>query len=96
MYVLVTYDVSTETSEGRRRLRKVAKVCEDFGQRVQYSVFECSVGSDDLYRLREQVLDIICEEEDSLRIYHLSASYDESVEQHGRGEADDFHGPLIV
>jgi len=96
MYVLVTYDVSTESREGRRRLRKVAKVCEDFGQRVQYSVFECSVGKEDLYRLREQVLRVIDEDEDSLRIYHLPSSYEDSVEQHGKGEAEDFHGPLIV
>lgn len=96
MYVLVTYDVSTESRDGRRRLRKVAKVCEDFGQRVQYSVFECSVGKDDLHRLREQVLEIIDQEEDSLRIYYLPASYENAVEQHGKGEAEDFHGPLIV
>lgn len=96
MYVLVTYDVSTESRAGRRRLRKVAKVCEDFGQRVQYSVFECSVGEADLHRLREQVLDIIDEAEDSLRIYHLPSSYENSVEQHGKGKAEDYHGPLIV
>lgn len=96
MYVLVTYDVSTESREGRRRLRKVANVCENFGQRVQYSVFECSVDEGGLHLLREEVLDIIDEEEDSLRIYHLPSSYEDAVEQHGKGEAEDFHGPLIV
>lgn len=96
MYVLVTYDVSTESKAGRRRLRKVAKVCADFGQRVQYSVFECSVERGDLYRLREKLLEVIDEGEDSLRIYHLPSSYDESVEQHGQGKSEDFHGPLIV
>ena len=63
---------------------------------MQYSVFECSVGKDELHRLREQVLEIIDQEEDSLRIYYLPASYENSVEQHGKGEAEDFHGPLIV
>lgn len=96
MYVLVTYDVSTDSPDGRRRLRRLAKVCEDFGQRVQYSVFECSVQRSDLHRLREQVLKIIDEEQDSLRIYHLPSTYEDSVEQHGKGEAEDFHGPLIV
>lgn len=96
MYVLVTYDVSTESREGRRRLRKVAKVCEDFGQRVQYSVFECSVEARGLHRLREQLLEIIDQDEDSLRIYHLPSAYGDSIEQHGKGEAEDFHGPLIV
>lgn len=96
MYVLVTYDVSTESREGRRRLRKVAKVCEDFGQRVQYSVFECSVEETGLHRLREQLVEIIDGEEDSLRIYHLPSSYEDAVEQHGKGETEDFHGPLIV
>lgn len=96
MYVLVTYDVATDSADGRRRLRKVAKACEDFGQRVQYSVFECSVEPGDLHCLREQLLDVIDNEEDSLRIYHLPSSYDDSVEQYGKGEAEDFHGPLIV
>lgn len=96
MYVLVTYDVATDASGGKRRLRKVAEVCEDFGQRVQYSVFECSVESGDLHRLREQLLDVIDAGEDSLRIYHLPSSYEDSVEQHGKGESEDFHGPLIV
>lgn len=96
MHVLVTYDVSTESLEGKRRLRKVAKVCEDFGQRVQYSVFECSVDKAGLHRLRERVLDIIDKTEDSLRIYHLPPSYEDSVEQHGTSEAEDFHGPLII
>lgn len=71
MLLLVSYDVSTETSEGRRRLRRVAKVCLNYGQRVQKSVFECKVEPMQLEILKNDLLDIINEEEDSLRIYRI-------------------------
>jgi len=98
MNLLVTYDVSTLTKAGRRRLRRVARVCQDFGQRVQCSVFECVLGETDLVRLRNRLLDEINVHEDSLRLYHLHASFrDESlVERFGRDTAVDFEGPLIA
>jgi CRISPR-associated protein Cas2 len=96
MNLLVTYDVSTTTPEGRRRLRRVAQVCQDFGQRVQYSVFECSVGETDLVRLRSRLLDEIDPDEDSLRLYRLHGSIADTVEVHGRDQRIDFDGPLIV
>ena len=71
MYIVVTYDVSTETREGRRRLRRVAKVCLNYGQRVQKSVFECRVGDKELFLLRERLLEEYNEKEDSLRIYRI-------------------------
>jgi len=98
MNLLVTYDVSTLTKAGRRRLRRVARVCQDFGQRVQCSVFECVLGETDLVRLRNRLLDEIKPQEDSLRLYHLHASFrDEGmVERFGRDSAIDFEGPLIA
>ena len=69
--VLVTYDVSTETAEGRRRLRHVAKICENYGQRVQHSVFECLVDPAQWTKLRQELLDEIDDDEDSLRFYFL-------------------------
>lgn len=96
MFVLVTYDVSTETAEGRSRLRKVAAACEDYGQRVQYSVFECSLDEKRMHRFRERLLKIIDQEEDSLRIYRIPGSVDEVVEEYGEDPSTDFHGPLIV
>lgn len=96
MNLLVTYDVSTTTPEGRRRLRRVAQVCEDFGQRVQYSVFECSVGEADLVRLRSRLLDEMDPGEDSLRLYSLPGRLSDAVEVHGRDRRIDFEGPLIA
>ena len=69
MRIVVTYDVSTLHKEGRRRLRKVAKTCKDFGVRVQFSVFECSVGEREWVRLRDKLLSILDPDEDSLRFY---------------------------
>ena len=98
MNVLVTYDVSTLTKAGRRRLRRVARVCKDFGQRVQYSVFECVVGDAEYVRLRGRLLDEIDPKEDSLRLYRLNVSFRDGdmVERFGRDTAVDFDDPLIV
>ncbi len=96
MDFLVTYDVNTLTPEGRRRLRKVAKVCTGFGQRVQYSVFEVSVNAVQRERLMEKLLSILDQSEDSLRIYHLYGGRDKVVEAFGRDSYIDFTGPLIL
>lgn len=96
MNVLVAYDVNTETKEGRRRLRHVAKACKNHGQRVQYSVFECSVTETQMERLRQRLLEIINVEEDNLRIYFLKGERDQFLETHGKNLYIDFDGPLIV
>ena len=96
MEILVTYDVMTDSAEGRRRLRRVAKVCERFGQRVQYSVFECSVNEMQLERLRERLLAILDEARDSLRIYRLGGRREEAVEAYGRDHYVNFDDPLVL
>ena len=94
--VLVCYDVSTETVQGRRRLRLVAKACEAFGQRVQYSVFECSLSRTDLARLRIRLLEIVNAEEDSLRIYKLIGGRAAVTESYGKDRYIDFHDTIII
>jgi CRISPR-associated protein Cas2 len=96
MMVLVTYDVSTETPEGRKRLRRVAKVCKDFGQRVQKSVFECLIDPAQWARLRHRLIDEIDAEKDSLRFYFLGKNWRNRVEHVGMQSSFDQEGPLIV
>ena len=96
MLVLVSYDVSTTTKDGRRRLRRVARVCLDFGQRVQNSVFECQVDSTQWARLRRGLLDELNSDEDSLRFYFLGNRWKDRVEHHGTKPSVDLEGPLIV
>lgn len=95
MDVLVTYDVNTETREGRRRLRKVATICKDFGQRVQYSVFECRVNDAQLENLRARLLGVIAEEEDSIRICRLHPPREKNIESYGQNSYVSFEDPLI-
>lgn len=94
--VLVTYDVRTETAAGRRRLRRVAKVCEDYGQRVQFSVFECLVDPAQWERLRARLVDEFDPREDSLRFYFLGSEWQRRVEHVGAKPAYNPEGPLIV
>lgn len=94
--VLVTYDVNTQTKEGRARLRRVAKECENFGQRVQNSVFECEVDPAQWANLRFRLLDIIDQDKDSLRFYFLGKNWRPRIEHQGAKEAYDPDGPLIV
>lgn len=96
MFVLVSYDVSTTEKAGRRRLRRVAKVCKNFGQRVQLSVFECIVDPAQWTRLRQMLVDIIDPETDSLRFYFLGANWRHRVEHVGAKEGIDQEGPLIA
>jgi CRISPR-associated protein Cas2 len=96
MMVLVSYDVSTRTPRGKARLRKVARACGDFGQRVQYSVFECEVDPVQWEELRHRLLALYTPEEDSLRFYYLGSSWRGRVEHHGTRPATDFSGPLIA
>jgi CRISPR-associated protein Cas2 len=96
MHVLVTYDVSTETPKGRKRLRHVAQACKNFGQRVQKSVFECTVNQMQYEELLRQLLRIIEEKEDNLRIYRLVEPKERYIEVYGINKAIDFEEPLIV
>ncbi len=96
MLILVTYDVSTETRAGRRRLRRVAKVCLNYGQRVQKSVFECKVDKTTYEILEKELLDEIDSNEDNLRLYRLNEPLEEHVKEFGQFKAVDFDGPLVV
>ena len=96
MLIIVTYDVSTETKEGRRRLRRVAKICEGIGQRVQKSVFECKVSLMQYEDLERRLLAEIDEKEDNLRLYRLTEPADLHVKEYGKFKAVDFDGSLII
>jgi CRISPR-associated protein Cas2 len=96
MLVIVAYDVSTESAAGRRRLRRVAKVCVGIGQRVQKSVFECNVDQMKLEELERRLLDEIDESEDSLRLYQITEPVQLRVREHGRFRALDYEGPLVA
>ena len=95
MMVLVSYDVNTEDRQGRKRLRQIARKCENWGQRVQYSVFECLVEPAQWTALRTALIDIMDHEKDSLRFYFLGANWKRRVEHIGAKEAIDPEGPLV-
>lgn len=95
MLVLITYDVATSSENGMRRLRKVAKKCQDYGQRVQNSVFECVVDATELVKLKRELIELIDEEKDSLRIYRLGNNYKTKVEHIGAKETKSVEEPLI-
>jgi CRISPR-associated protein Cas2 len=96
MFVLVSYDVSTTDAEGPKRLHKVAKACQDYGQRVQYSVFECIVDPAQWAFLKQRLIDEIDDKVDSLRFYYLGSNWRRRVEHVGAKKAIDQQGPLIV
>lgn len=96
MYILVTYDVNSTTPAGKSRLRRTAKTCLDYGQRVQNSVFECKVDPAQLVALKSLLLDIIDPQTDSLRFYHLGSNWHHKVEHHGAKQGYDIDGPLVV
>lgn len=96
MLVIVCYDVSTETREGRRRLRRVAKVCEGTGQRVQKSVFECQVTLMQLDDLERRLLAEVDLAHDRLRLYRLPDTKGCEVREHGSFKATDFDAPLVL
>lgn len=95
MMVLITYDVSTETDGGKKRLRRVARACKDYGQRVQYSVFECDVDPAQLVKLKARLLQEIDQAVDSLRIYQLGANWKGRVEHVGAKPVLDLDGQLV-
>lgn len=96
MLIIVTYDVSTESATGRRRLRRVAKVCEAMGQRVQKSVFECQVNEMQFEQLERKLLAEIDLAEDNLRFYRITEPVQVRVKEHGKFRAKDFEGTLIA
>ena len=96
MLVLITYDVSTETQTGRRRLAKIAKICCNYGQRVQNSVFECDLDASQFVFVKAKLLEAFNENEDSLRFYHLGNKYQQKIEQFGCKRAYDPEEPIIL
>ena len=96
MLIIVCYDVSTETAAGRRRLRRVAKVCESTGQRVQKSVFECQLDIAQFESLERRLLAEINEKQDCLRLYRMPETRGFEVLEHGSFKAVDFDGPLVL
>jgi CRISPR-associated protein Cas2 len=95
MFVLVSYDVNTEDAAGRRRLRNIAKICQNWGQRVQYSVFECLVDPAEWAGLRNRLCGMMNPEKDSLRFYFLGANWKRRVEHVGAKPTLDQEGPLV-
>ena len=96
MMVLVTYDVNTETAAGRKRLRQVAKQCQNYGQRVQNSVFECILDPALLVQIKAKLMKIIDPEKDSIRFYYLGDEWRQRVEHVGAKKSFDLEGTLIV
>lgn len=96
MLVLITYDVNTENKAGRSRLRKVAKECENYGQRVQNSVFECNMDSTKCRQVKEILVNLIDEKTDSLRFYYLGNKYKTKVEHYGIKASRDLEDSMII
>jgi len=96
MFVLVSYDVATSEPGGPRRLRRVAKVCKNFGQRVQFSVFECIVDPAQWTAFRQRLISEIDPDADSLRFYFLGANWRHRVEHVGAKASIDQEGPLVI
>ena len=94
--MLVTYDVATQDAAGRRRLRKIARLCQDYGQRVQYSVFECQVDPAQWALLRAELIDEMDASQDSLRFYRLGKNWRPRIEHVGVKESYDPDGPLVM
>ena len=96
MFVLVTYDINTTTKEGQKRLRDVAKICLNYGQRVQNSVFECKVDEGQFRLLKHQLDKKIHHEKDNLRFYRLGKNYEKTVEKMGKDNSYNIEDTLIL
>lgn len=96
MLIIVCYDVNTENREGRRRLRRVAKVCESTGQRVQKSVFECQVNLAEYERLERRLLEEVDLKHDCLRLYRMPDTRGAEVKEYGQFRATNFEDPLVL
>ncbi len=95
-WVLIAYDITTDDKAGRKRLRRVAKVCERYGRRAQKSLFECQGDDKTLQKLRFELLDEIDERYDSLKIYHMGKEIGNRMESFGVDESIRFDEPLII
>lgn len=96
MLVLITYDVNTETPQGKKRLRQIAKQCVNYGQRVQNSVFECKLDAAQNRMLQAKLLSIMDEKTDSLRFYYLGNNYENKIEHFGYKETYMPDDPIII
>ena len=96
MFVIVSYDVATDDGKGQRRLRRVARACKDYGQRVQYSVFECIVDPAQWTKLKDRLISEIDQKEDRRGFYYLGSNWKHRVEHVGAKAAIDQEGPLII
>ena len=96
MWIIVAYDVCTQTPEGCKRLRRVCQACKNFGQRVQKSVFECQVTDVQFENLRAGLLKIIKKDEDNLRLYRLTEPRNKHVEEYGLAHTTFFEEPLVI
>ena len=95
MLVLITYDVNTQDAQGSKRLRKVAKACVNYGQRVQNSVFECLLSPAELCIVKNKLLDIMDDQKDSLRVYNLGNNYKTRIEHYGTKQTYSPEDPMI-
>lgn len=96
MFILITYDIETISGDGKKRLRNVAKICQNYGQRVQNSVFECKVDETQLRTIKHQLDQVIDHEKDNLRFYRLGKNYKSTVEHMGNNNAYDIEAALIL
>lgn len=97
MMMLIAYDVSLEDRQGAKRLRRIAKICEDYGLRVQFSLFECDITQAQWLTLKAKLLDTYQAETDSLRFYRLGKNWQSKIEHHGAKKTFDlFNDPLIL
>lgn len=96
MLVLITYDVNTETADGRKRLRKIAKACQNYGQRVQNSVFECLLEPAQCRKLQATLCSIMDMKNDSLRFYYLGKQYEKKIEHFGAKRTYMPEDPMII
>lgn len=96
MNILITYDVDTKNKQGQKRLRNVAKICKDYGQRVQNSVFECDLTEAQLLILKEHLLNAMDKSLDSIRLYHLNKNENRRVETLGKDTSYNFNDTLII
>ena len=96
MFILITYDINTTTKDGMKRLRDVAKICQNYGQRVQNSVFECKVDEGQFRIIKHKLNGTINHEKDSLRFYRLGKNYEKTIEQRGNKKSYNIESPLIL
>ena len=96
MLYILAYDISTETAAGRKRLRKIAQTCENYGQRVQKSVFELQLNEKKFIQMKKEVLNLMSSKKDNIRIYKIIEPKDNYVEEHGNFEAIDYENDTLI